>query len=104
MTQSPTPKSLITSKVKVLLDIDNTTLYDSKLNILVNGGISKLTNEGIPFEFTVEEFANNVPEIDDYAICLSYQVAIDLDLDVDLNRLQSMYLSRAITLRKSNVE
>jgi len=104
MTQSPTPKSLITSKVKTLLDIDNTTLYDSKLNILVNGGISKLTNEGIPFAFTVEEFTREVPEIDDYAICLSYQVAIDLDLDVDLNRLQSMYLSRAITLRKSNVE
>lgn len=83
----------IIDNVTKLLPID-ATAYDDQLNILVGGAVSKLMNEGIDNIFDEGE---NLAF--DYIICVSYQVASDLDLDVDLARLRSQYITRANTLR-----
>lgn len=85
----------IIDKVTKLLPIDSFT-YQDQLEILVGGAINKLKNEGI--QNIYEEGSN---EGYDYVICVCYQVACDLDLDVDLNRLQKQYITRANTLRCS---
>ena len=86
------------TKVKVLLDISDTEIYDAKLEILVPGGMSKLKNEGIPFELIKED---DKLQMSDYAICLAYQISLDLDFDVDIKSLARMYANRVISLRES---
>lgn len=85
----------IRDKVVKLLPIDS-DMYESQLDILVGGAISKLKNEGIPNEFT--EGQDNAL---DFCICVAYQVALDLDLDLDISRLEKQYLTRVNTLRLS---
>lgn len=88
--------SYITNKVKVLLGIEDTTLYDARLEMLVGGAISKLENEGIENDF--EEGSNLAF---DYLICISYQVALDLNLDIDLQAFYVQYITRVNELRCS---
>ena len=88
--------SYITNKVKVLLGIEDTTLYDARLEILVAGAISKLENEGIENDF---EETDNLAM--DYLICVSYQVSLDLNLDIDLQTFYVQYITRVNTLRCS---
>lgn len=88
--------SYITNKVKVLLGIEDTTLYDARLEMLVGGAISKLENEGI--ENVFDEGSNLAF---DYLICLSYQVALDLNLDIDLQTFYVQYITRVNELRCS---
>lgn len=88
--------SYITNKVKVLLGIEDTTLYDARLEMLVGGAISKLENEGIENDF--DEGSNLAF---DYLICLSYQVALDLNLDIDLQTFYVQYITRVNELRCS---
>ena len=88
--------SYITNKVKVLLGIEDTTLYDARLELLVGGAISKLENEGIENDFTEQD---NLAF--DYLICVSYQVALDLNLDIDLQTFYVQYITRVNTLRCS---
>lgn len=85
----------VTPKIKTLLNIDDTTIYDDKLGLLIAGAFSKLKNEGVPNVFEEDESEITI----DYIICLSYQIANDMDMDIDLNRLLSMYLTRVNTLR-----
>lgn len=80
--------------VKQVLPIYDTELYDDQLNILVQGAISKLENEGIPNEF---EYGSS--KYYDYLVCIRYQVAKDMDLDIDIERLNAQYITRANTLR-----
>lgn len=88
--------SYITNKVKVLLGIEDTTLYDARLEMLVGGAISKLENEGI--ENVFDEGSNLAF---DYLICVSYQVALDLNLDIDLQTFYVQYITRVNELRCS---
>ena len=84
----------ITNDVKAVLPIYNTTLYDTELNILVSGAIAKLEHEGIGNVF--EHGTNNYY---DYIVCVRYQVACDMDLDIDISRLKEQYITRVNTLR-----
>ena len=84
----------IVTDVKQVLPIYNTTLYDEQLNILVHGAVSKLKNEGISNQF---EYKSN--EYYDYLTCIRYQVALDMDLDIDMERLKAQYITRVNTLR-----
>ena len=64
------------------------------LEIYVNGAVVKLEQEGIPNVFTEE-----TAEADNYVICVSYQVALDMDIGVDYDLYSRKYLTRVNTLR-----
>lgn len=82
------------TKVKALLNIDDTDLYDDRLEIMIGGSANKLRNEGVSNIY--EEGSNNGF---DYVICIAYQVALDLDMVSDYNRLYTQYATRVVTLR-----
>lgn len=84
----------IIADVKKVLPIANTNIYDDQLTIFVNGAVSKLKNEGVGNVFTYQ-----TPQYYDYITCIRYQVAMDFDLDVDIEKLQMQYLARVNTLR-----
>lgn len=86
----------IINDVKSVLPIYDTDLYDRQLNIFVKGAINKLKSEGVPnvFEQTSDAYF-------DYIACVGYQVAMDMDLDIDIVRLREQYLTRVNTLRCS---
>ena len=86
----------IVSDVKSVLPIYDTELYDNQLKMLCAGAISKLENEGVSNMF---EYKSN--EYYDYLTCIRYQVASDMDLDIDLERLREQYITRVNTLRCS---
>ena len=67
---------------------------NDQLTIYVSGAVNKLENEGVPNMFDVD-----TPQAFDYVMCLSYQVAMDMDFDVDFDLLMSKYLTRVNTLR-----
>lgn len=84
----------IVADVKQVLPIYDTTLYNEQLNILVQGAVSKLKNEGISNQFEYQTSAYY-----DYLTCIRYQVALDMDLDIDMERLKAQYITRVNTLR-----
>jgi len=86
--------SQITSDVKQVLPIYNTTLYDTELSMLVQGAMHKLENEGVKNIFDYQ-----TPAYYDYLTCIRYQVACDMDLDIDIERLKAQYITRVNTLR-----
>lgn len=83
----------IVEQMKVLLPIYSNT-YDAQLKIIVSGAINKLKNEGV-----TNEYEENTNDAFDYIMCIAYQVAMDMDFDVDINRMRQQYLSRVNTLR-----
>ena len=86
----------LVSRVKELLNIDDTNAYDQKLMICVNGAISKMETEGIK---NIYDESNLTSDAYDYAICVAYQTALDFDLITDFNKLYTQYITRANTLR-----
>lgn len=86
----------IISDVKSILPIYDTDLYDRQLQLFVGGAINKLKSEGVPnlFEPSSEAYS-------DYLACIGYQVAMDMDLDIDIARLKEQYITRVNTLRCS---
>ncbi len=87
----------IVDNVKSVLPIyEDTDAYDVQLNILVAGAISKLEMEGVPnnFEYGSNDYYN-------YLTCIGYQVALDMDLDIDMERLKEQYITKVNTLRCS---
>ena len=88
--------SQIVDDVKKVLPIYDTTLYNDDLLIIVNGAVHKLDIEGIPNQFDYQ-----TPAYYDYITCVRYQVACDMDLDIDIERLKAQYITRANTLRCS---
>lgn len=94
----------IVPKVKTLLPfIDDDSVYDEQLQILIQGAISKLRAEGLDIEavdkngdyFFTEE--SNLGS--DYIICLAYQVLKDMDMDSDMNFMTEQYITRVNTIR-----
>lgn len=86
----------IIADVKTVLPIYDTTLYNDDLKIIVNGAVHKLEIEGVPNAFDYQSTAYY-----DYVTCIRYQVASDMDLDIDIERLKAQYITRANTLRCS---
>lgn len=86
--------TFVKNKVIKLLPIDS-DLYSDQLEILVKGAMSKLKNEGVDASVINETDDNAL----DYCICVSYQLAIDLDADADVERLMKQYITRVNTLR-----
>lgn len=86
----------IVDDVKTVLPIYDTDLYDEELYILVQSAISKIENEGVPNIFEYGSF-----KYYDYLTCIRYQVASDMDLDIDLTRMKEQYITRVNTLRCS---
>jgi len=84
----------ITNDVKQVLPIYNTELYDTELSMLVQGAMHKLENEGVKNIFDYQ-----TPAYYDYLTCIRYQVACDMDLDIDIERLKAQYVTRVNTLR-----
>lgn len=82
--------------VKQVLPIYDTELYNTELLYAVKGAVSKLENEGVPNVFEPNTFRYY-----DYLTCIRYQVAVDMDLDIDIERLKSQYITRVNTLRCS---
>lgn len=91
-------------KTKVLLGIDDTDLYDERLDILIGGAINKLANEGVANDDRFADGTDEEPLSDlskDYLVCISYQVALDLNLDIDLQTFYVQYITRVNELRCS---
>lgn len=86
----------IIKDVKTVLPIYDTELYDSDLLVIVNGAVHKLEVEGVANEFDYQS-----PAYYDYITCVRYQVASDMDLDIDIERLKAQYITRVNTLRCS---
>lgn len=86
----------IIADVRKVLPIYDTNLFDDDLRIIVNGAVHKLEIEGVPNKFDYQ-----TPAYYDYVTCIRYQVASDMDLDIDIERLKAQYITRANTLRCS---
>ena len=86
----------IVTDVKSVLPIYDTTMFDNELTIYVSGAMNKLENEGVPNVFDYQ-----TPAYYDYLTCVRYQVAQDMDLDIDIDRLKAQYITRVNTLRCS---
>lgn len=86
----------IIADVRTVLPIYETELFDDDLKIIVNGAVHKLEIEGVPNVFDYQ-----TPAYYDYVTCIRYQVASDMDLDIDIERLKAQYVTRANTLRCS---
>ena len=71
---------------------------NTQLNIYVSGAVNKLANEGVS-----NIYEEDTPQAFDYIMCLSYQVAMDMDFDVDFDLLMQKYITRVNTLRASQV-
>lgn len=86
--------SQIIDDVKSVLPIADTDMYNNDLTIFVNGAINKLKNEGVDnvFDYQTQEYY-------DYITCVRYQTAMDMDLDIDIERLKEQYITRVNTLR-----
>lgn len=79
--------------VKVLLDLEDTTMYDKKLSLFIPSAISKLSIEG------VKEVDSSHKNYCLYCVCISYSVAVDLNLDINLVDLYRRYITSVNTLR-----
>ena len=86
----------IVKDVKSVLPIYDTDLYNEQLLILTGGAMAKLENEGVGNVF---DYQSN--DYYDYVACIRYQVASDMDLDIDLERMREQYITRVNTLRCS---
>ena len=84
----------IRDDIKKVLPIADTDVYDEELLMFTSGAIHKLEKEGVP-----NSFDYGAPAYYDYLCCLRYQVASDMDLDIDVERLRIQYLARVNTLR-----
>ena len=85
-------KQYYVEKIKDLLDIEDTEIYDSKIILLLGGAVSTLKTAGIP-QIKKEEFS------DSYAICLAMEVSKFLDIEFDHDNLQRLYITAVNTLR-----
>lgn len=96
-------KDYVIQKVKTILPIGETDIFDDQLDILVGGAISKLVSEGIDIEAKDKNgdylFQEDNNKAYDYIICVGYQVLKDMDLDVDMNFMTEQYITRVGTLR-----
>ena len=85
--------TFIKDRMKELLPI-NSSIYSNKLDNYIKGAKSKLKREG------VDNIFNETEDIAfDYCICIAYQIAKDMDFDIDFMRSETQYLTRVNGLR-----
>lgn len=89
-------KEFVIEKVTSLLPIDS-DLYDRQVDILVYSAMSKLKEEGVDSSLLNEEDDRAL----DYCVCVSYQVALDLDANANFEKTMQQYITRVNTLRTS---
>lgn len=95
----------IETQLKEILPIeaDDTTAFNTQLDILVGGAISKMVSEGIDIEIKDKQgnyiFQEGSNLSKDYILCVGYQVMKDLDYDVDMDFMTEQYITRIGTLR-----
>lgn len=86
--------------LKNILPIGDTNAYDDQMIPLIKSAMSKLEIEGVE---NIYEEAGNVLELSndacDYIVCIAYQVARDMDFELDSVKLDEQYLTRVNTLR-----
>lgn len=90
----------ILGKLKQILPIGNTNIYDEQLKLLIQSSMSKLNSEGV--ENMYDEPTEAKPLTDEaceYITCVAYQVAKDMDFEIDSSRLDEQYITRVNTLR-----
>lgn len=81
-------------KLKQILPISKTDIYDEQLKILTQASMSKLETEGVPNVFEEDTQVGF-----DYLMCVAYQVSKDMDFDIDRTSLDAQYITRVNTLR-----
>lgn len=90
-------------KVKTILPMGDTDLFDDQLRLLVSGAISKMRIEGADIDAVDKEgeflFQDNNVLGNDYIVCLSYQIMKDMDYDANYNYLTEQYITRVNTIR-----
>lgn len=94
----------IIEKLQIILPLYIDTYTDDvaekklneQLSLYAMGAMNKLENEGVPNVFNAD-----TKEAYDYILCISYQVAIDMDFDIDYELTISKYLTRVNTLRNA---
>jgi hypothetical protein len=81
-------------EVKILLDLEDTTVYDTKLNMYINASITKLGIEGIP-----EPIDNTVDYYYDYIVVLSMNARVLFDMSTDVVVLNNLLMGLTENLR-----
>ena len=89
-------RGFVTDKVIRLLPIDS-DLYVEQLDVLIASAMSKLKEEGVDYA-KIEEYDDRALS---YCVCIAYQLALDMDVGIDYNRLMQQYITRVNTLRTS---
>lgn len=95
----------VTTQVKSLLplDLEDTDIYDNKLNILVGGAIQKMRTGGADIDAVDKDgndfFTEGSLLAYEFCICCSYQVLKDMDYDVDMDYLTTQYITALGELR-----
>lgn len=85
--------------IKELLDMEDTELFDNKLsNLLIPASIVKLQIEGVKEIETTNEYYSF------YCICVAYNVALNMNLDINQSTLQRLYLTSVNSLRNRKHE
>lgn len=82
--------------VKQFNDFDDTSIFDEKLNLLINAEIGKLANKGIS-----NQFIENSPEGDAYCLCIARAILINLNPNIDIEFQQGLLLTEINELRCS---
>lgn len=85
--------SIVLEKVKILLDMEDTCEYDSKLEILISAAVNTLKSSGIPFLDESSEMFSN------YCICIAMETAKLMDMDFNFENLQRIYVTAVNSLR-----
>lgn len=88
-----TDKLYYLEKVKDLIDIEDTDIYDKKLILLIGGAVTTLKTAGIPAISKDNEYSES------YTICLAMETAKMMDMEFDLDNLQRLYITAVNTLR-----
>ena len=86
--------------LKQLLPIDDPRAYDYRLEFYTKSAMSKLKEEGV--ENIYEDATSD--EACNYINCIAYQVAKDMDFDLDSNRTDEQYITRVNELRTSQIK
>lgn len=89
------------AKVKTFLDIEDTDIYDTKLDIYISSSIQKLEISGVSSvldDTTISENINNM-----YSVCVAIDVSKLMDIDINSDRLNRLYLTNVNMLRNYNV-
>lgn len=85
------------NKVKILLKINDTDIYDEELEVEIDSSMAKMEIEGVPMAWA--ETKVGTPYFSLYAVCVAYLCSGLLDGEIDINKLQRQYITNTNELR-----